>query len=126
MEMQKHHISRLEALNIVICVKSLIPLECVRVVVKTDNSASAHVLMSGKTDDVMMAACSRELAMFASIHQLEIEVVHIPGKDLVLADALSRFRKGENFKQIVRDEMIRLDLKWVEPIQVSTAIDYDF
>ena len=74
----------------------------------------------------MMAACSRELAMFASIHQLEIEVIHIPGKDLILADALSRFRKGENFRQIVRDEMIRLDLKWVEPIQVSTAIDYDF
>lgn len=89
---ERCHISQLEALNIVVAVKTLVPkdLKGHMVVIKTDNSASASVLVTGRTRDGVMAACSRELAMVVVTQQLEVDVRHVPGVSLVLADALSR------------------------------------
>ena len=49
----EHHISNLEALNLIIALKSLVPesLRCIEVVIKTDNIASAYSLTTGRTKD---------------------------------------------------------------------------
>lgn len=89
---ERYHIVQLEAINIIIAVKTLLPESsqglCLRIT--TDNIASASVLSTGRTTDEVLAACSRELALIAITHQLELVVRHAPGDTLVLADALSR------------------------------------
>ena len=91
-EKEGRHISQLEAINIVVALKTLLPpdLSSHHVVVVTDNIASAHVLNSGRTRDYVMAACARELWLIAALRNLIISVEHAPGETLVLADALSR------------------------------------
>lgn len=89
---ERYHISQIEALNALIAFKTLVPPSLTNhiIVIKTDNSASASVLVTGRTHDPILAACSRQLAMCIVVQQLEIEVVHVPGVSLTLADALSR------------------------------------
>lgn len=97
-----YHIAQIEALNLIIAVKSLLPEvktgHLLRVT--TDNSASAVVLMTGRTHDRVLAACSRELAMIAIKHQLELEVRHAPGASLILADALSRRYEDQQMNEL--------------------------
>lgn len=89
---ERYHIAQLEAINIIIAVKTLLPKDSqgLRLCIITDNIASASVLSTGRTTDQVLAACSRELALIAITHQLELDVRHAPGETLVLADALSR------------------------------------
>lgn len=86
------HISQIEAANVLLAVKTLLPSELigVRLLLKTDNAAAATVLLTGRTHDEVMARCSRELAMIAINNELDLDVIHVPGTELVLADALSR------------------------------------
>lgn len=87
-----HHISRLVALNVIIAIVCLVPniSHANSLLMRTDNSATAAVLLNGRTQDVVMGACARELANFAIRKQIDIDIVHVPGELLVLADALSR------------------------------------
>ena len=113
-----HHISRLEALNLIIALKSLIPegTHCTEVVIKTDNIASAYSMTSGKARDPVIAACARELWLVAATHQLIITVEHVPGESLVLADALSRRYKSPDFDRYVMKTVTDLNLPPVQPV----------
>ena len=96
------HISQIEAFNIVLAIKTLLPgdLRSVQVRITTDNIAAMHTLNSGKTRDPVLAACSREVWLTAALRELEIVVVHAPGASLVLADALSRRHKSKAHNDI--------------------------
>lgn len=78
---ERYHISQIEALNTLVAVKTLLPRDLANHIIriKTDNAASAAVLVSGRSHDPVLAACSRELAMIVVLQQLEIDVVHVPG-----------------------------------------------
>lgn len=120
----RYHISQLEALNALIAVKTLIPgdLEGHRVVVKTDNAASASVLVTGRSHDPVLAACSRELAMLMVLRQIDIDVVHVPGITLDLADALSR-RHDDAAMNDKALSMIRANgLTRVNPVSTDTVL----
>lgn len=84
-----HH---LEATNIVTAYKTFAPYieENAAVVIHTDNLASSYALMSGKTKDKVLAACSRELWLQAALKGHDVNITHRPGETLVLSDALSR------------------------------------
>ena len=119
-----HHISRLEALNLIIALKSLIPesLRCTEIVIKTDNIASAFSLTSGRPKDPILAACARELWLVAALQQLTITIVHVPGESLVLADALSRRHKAPDFQQFVLKTVKELKLKPVTPVSCDYVL----
>lgn len=89
---ERYHISQIEAINTLVAFKTLVPPYLTKsvITIKTDNSASASVLVTGRSHDPVLAACSRELAMLVITQQLEIDVTHVPGASLTLADALSR------------------------------------
>ena len=126
----EHHISRLEALNAVIALKTLVPpgdnLEHVRVHIYSDNSASVAVMMNGRTGDQVMASTARDLAMYVAMNQWEIVVTHKPGKDLVLADALSRYDTGDGYKAIVEKEVSERKLVEVQPVDLIHILYTDF
>ena len=89
---QVSNIVHLEALNVIQALKALLPPspQNFSIVVSTDNLATQQVLSSGTGRDRYLTACARELWLLAALHSLDITVLHKPGKDLVLADALSR------------------------------------
>ena len=119
-----HHISRLEALNVVMCIKTLVPNEqkCVCVLVRTDNSAAAAVLMNGKTKDPVLAVCARVLAMHAALRQWQVIVTHVPGVSLILADALSRYTLSARYRDIVRRRTKNRSLVKVRPNELSDIL----
>ena len=58
-----------------------------RVVVHCDNEAAVTVLNSGYARDMHLL---RALFFIKAIYQIELKATHIPGKDNVIADAISR------------------------------------
>ena len=89
---QYKNIAHLEAINLLVGLKVLTSnnREDYKVVINTDNSASQQVLSSGAGRDPVLTACAREIWLYAATHSCQVEILHKPGKDLVLADALSR------------------------------------
>ena len=86
------NIAHLEAINLIVAMKHLAPAspQNYKIVINTDNAASQQVLSSGAGRDPVLTACAREIWLFAASTACEIVVLHKPGRDLVLADALSR------------------------------------
>ena len=123
----QRHISQIEALNIVVAVKSLVPhdMRCFEIVITTDNSAAMHTLNTGKTRDPILAACSRELWLFAALRELRITVNHAPGATLVLADALSRRHKSREFEDIVTQLTRQLDINQIVPCDIASVLTPD-
>lgn len=108
-----------------VAVKTLIPSvpSPYKLCIKTDNIASAQVLMTGKTKDSVMAACARELARHAIDHQIEIDIEHVPGRDMILADALSRCSLDMAMQDKARMLVTQMGLKRVDTCDLSSIID---
>ena len=54
--------------------------------------AVVDVLTSGKTKDSILALCARNIWLLAAIYNISIHIEHIPGKNNVVANLLSRFK----------------------------------
>ena len=105
------HISQLEAVNLLIAYRTLTPdMPGMSVLILTDNLSSRHALMSGHTKDPILAACAREMWLEAAKRDQRIQIDHKPGKEMVLADALSRYysspRKKELAEQLVKQHCL--------------------
>ena len=61
-----------------------------RVVVHCDNEAAVTVLNSGYARDSQIMHLLRALFFIKAVYQIELKATHIPGKDNVIADAISR------------------------------------
>ena len=77
-------IHEIEAINILISVRHLVPTNSagIMVLVNTDNAASAATLSSGCTVDPTLGACTRELWLLAAL----IKIRHKPGVQLQFTD----------------------------------------
>lgn len=88
------NIHSLEAVNLLVAYKTLAPTNHpskLTVVLLTDNMASAHALMSGRTKDETLGACARQLWLEAALRGHYFIIQHKPGVDIPLADALSQY-----------------------------------
>lgn len=86
-------IHQLEALNSMVAYKTfahLFPRDNSHVVLHTDIEASAYALQSGRTKDLTLSACARELWLLAASHDHLLTIAHKPGRDIPFSDALSR------------------------------------
>ena len=115
-------IHELEALNLIAAVRHLGPdaAEGATVIVNTDNAASAAALESGRATDPTLAACSREMWLLAAHLNVNIEIRHKPGVDLVLADALSRYHCSKSAVDVVNRHCNSSD---ISRIRVSHELD---
>ena len=62
-----------------------------RVLIKCDNQSVVSVLTTGKTTDTVMAMYTRNIFLWLSAFNIDIKVVHVPGKLNLVADLLSRW-----------------------------------
>ena len=53
-----------------------------------------HVVENNRTRDEFLALCLRNIWLLAALHDVEIELKHIPGKENREADVLSRIYFG--------------------------------
>ena len=99
------NIAHLEALNLVVALRTLSPHnpQGYIITINTDNHASQQVLSTGAGRDHILTACAREIWLFAATNSCEVEILHKPGKDLILADALSRRSFNSKAKIIATD-----------------------
>ena len=61
-----------------------------RIIIHCDKQAVVIVINSGKTRDPILAAITRNIAMITATQDINLKLVHIPGKHNRIADALSR------------------------------------
>ena len=79
--------------NILVALKAFGPFWTKKkVLVKCDKRAVAAVLKHSKTKDAFLAACARNIWLVAAWYDLEMDYVHIRGKENVIADLLSRWK----------------------------------
>lgn len=86
-------IHELEAVNLLVAYATFAhkyPDHQSHVIIFTENEASANALQSGRSRDSPLAACARELWLLAAKHDHVVSVIHKPGRDIPLGDALSR------------------------------------
>ena len=55
-----------------------------------------HVLNSGKTKDVFMAACARNMWLAATLFDVQLLYKYVPGKQNTAADLFSRWRNTQS------------------------------
>ena len=118
------NISQIEALNLVLALKTLIPasLTNARILVKTDNTGAQCALSTGRTRDSVLAACAREVWLISAVKQVDILIHHAPGESLVLADALSRASFNPRLKELARSLVLERELSRVLPVCLSTVL----
>ena len=99
----QHNITHLEMLNLVVAVKLWAKWWAKhRVEIRSDNTNTCLTMMTGKSRDPYMQACTRELYQMVAANDIDINVVHTLGLSLQLADALSREHTNVKFKRIVK------------------------
>lgn len=111
-------IVHLEAINLLVAYRTLattIKDRGVNIVIYTDNRGSACALQTRRTRDDLLAKCGRELWLEATMNNHNIIMRHKAGKDIPLADALSRKDKEREKAQYVRVEVHRQNLKNLAP-----------
>lgn len=89
---QSLHINALEMLGVMVSIKLWGHLwKGKKILIKCDNLSSVLVLNSGRTKDVFLQACMREIAFLASIGEFEIHGTHVLGTQNRIPDLLSRW-----------------------------------
>ena len=102
---EQHPIAHLELLNIVVAIKVwqrrwtgwTVQIYC-------DNLNSVCLLQTGKSRDRFMRGCAREVFLWTAAADIDIQVCHRPGIEMVWADALSREHTHARFAARVRDD----------------------
>jgi hypothetical protein len=96
---ENHSINALELLSLVVALKlwgHLLRRQ--RVLILCDNLTSVHVLNNGRTRDIFLQQCLREICYQAALNNFEIRAKHIAGVENRLPDLLSRWSLGTEYK----------------------------
>lgn len=119
------NIHQLEAVNILVALRTLIPTGDLRgrgILVHTDNISSSFALTTGKTKDITLAACAREIWLEGAIRDVDIKIVHKPSHLIPLADALSRVSTDPDKRQYAETQVQLRSLLMLPPV----LNDYSF
>ena len=104
---QGHEIAHLELLNIVVAVKVWASQwSGQRVRIQCDNTNACLAIQSGRSRDVYMQSCVRELFLWCVWYDIELVATHCPGIEMVRADALSRAHKSERMRRWVENDRV--------------------
>lgn len=112
-------IHQMEAINTLVAYRTLAHLTAtgpIRALILTDNMSSSQALMSGRTKDMVLAACAREFWLEAAKNGDSIEIEHRPGTSIPLADALSRMATDNTKSNYVQSVVAQNNISFVQPV----------
>ena len=89
-----------------------------------DNQTVVMVINSGKTRDPKLAAITRNIAMLTATLNINLKTVHIPGKQNIVADAVSRISIHPQY-QAQLHQLIPFRT-WLHPSEDVLHIDWSF
>lgn len=122
--MAKYSSTQLECINCLLAIRTFISKKDrgTTIVLRCDNMPSVFSYAHGRAKDVVLAACAR--AAWHHIEQCGARVVyqHMPGVEMEIADALSRWHLAHKFQKIAKDSIRQLRLKLINPI--FTNVDF--
>ena len=102
---QQHAIAHLELLNVIVAVKVWArDWRGRKVRVHCDNTNACLAAQTGRSRDTFVQACVRELFLYKARFDIDVTLVHTPGRLLVRADALSRLHMGRKYRDRVRSD----------------------
>ena len=67
-----------------------------RIRIFSDNMAVIQILTTGKARDQILTTCARNIWLIAALNNIQFQFAHIPSKNNVLADLLSRWNATPN------------------------------
>ena len=70
-----------------------------RVLINCDNTLAVSALVTGKSKDLFMCSCLRDICLLVCQHNFELSAVHLPGVENRLADSLSRWHLSPHYAQ---------------------------
>ena len=73
-------------------------LRGLRILVRTDNLNTELAINTGRSRVPFIQSCLRDLWFYASLHDFELQALHIPGYANIIADALSRWDSHPEFR----------------------------
>ena len=85
--------------------------------------AVVEVITSGKTKDEFLATCVRNVSLITAIFNIQLQVLHVPGKANNIADLLSRWTITLHPEQKLRN--LVPDFIWINTHINLTALNYD-
>ena len=103
-----HTIAHLELLNVVVALKAWCEQwKGQRVHIACDNSNACLAVQTGRSRDPFMQHCAREIFLYTTSYDIQVQLVHQPGVQMVRADALSRAHTGQSYRDwIARDTLL--------------------
>ena len=87
-----------------------------RILIKCDNNAVVKVLNAGKARDPYLGACARNVWYMAALSDIDLQYVHVLGKNNVVADLLSRW-------QYTTENVTQLNALVSSPVWLSVSVD---
>ena len=103
-EKQQLPIHCLEMLTVLVAVRIWgCHLTSLRVQIYCDNEPAVKVINSGKTKDVFMGSCIRELWLEVAKYGFQLRAVHLPGEENRVPDWLSRWDCGQNYRDLFNE-----------------------
>jgi hypothetical protein len=110
---ENNHISTLEMMVVMVAVKIWGQYFCnSRLKIFCDNEATVITINSGRVKDKRMLTLLREIAFSCAKYNMDIECIHLPGKQNTLADKLSRAHLKSDVKveDLVDKEFTRITI----------------
>ena len=102
---EEHMIAHLEMLNVVVALKTWAERwRGQRIRVHCDNTNTCLAIQTGRSKDVYMQGCIRELFMYMVRYDVELAATHRPGTEMRIADALSRAANDRQLRYFVDNE----------------------
>ena len=93
------------------------------IVIACDNQAVVTVINTGKTKDVVLAAIAQNIAMEVALSDINLRLIHILGKNNIVADSLSRYYTSDLHKNNIKNLLPHAT--WVVPAENTLFIDYN-
>ena len=118
-----YNIAHLEILNIVVALKVWAEHWAnERIKVHCDNMAVVEVLCNGRARDNTLTLLTRNIWLICAMFNIHIVVLHIPGRNNVLADLLSRWQFSyENYEALLQ---LLSDPLWIPTHLDLTLLNY--